>query len=82
MINICARAWHIDYPTRAVALYSAAQSADALVDFPLDTALKKSTPVNIIASEKLFHLCKQMVEDGNLDWDEKPYGQLKIKMNG
>ena len=50
-------------PTRAVALYSAAQSADALVDFPLDTALKKSTPVNIIASEKLFHLCKQMVED-------------------
>ena len=70
MINICARAWHIDYPTRAVALYSAAQSADALVDFPLDTALKKSTPVNIIASEKLFHLCKQMVEDGNLDWDE------------
>lgn len=71
LINICARAWHIDYPTRAVALYSAAQSADALVDFPLDTALKKSTPVNIIASEKLFHLCKQMVEDGNLDWDEK-----------
>ena len=71
LINICARAWHIDYPTRAVALYSAAQSADALVDFPLDTALKKSTPVNITASEKLFHLCKQMVEDGNLDWDEK-----------
>ena len=33
LINICARAWHIDYPTRA-ALYSAAQSADALVDFP------------------------------------------------
>ncbi|KAL6453780.1 hypothetical protein SBY92_005353 [Candida maltosa Xu316] len=67
-INIVARVWHIDYPTRAVAIYSAAQEANALVDIPID---KKNSPVDIPASEKIFHLCKQMVEDGGLDWDEK-----------
>lgn len=79
MLNIIARVWHIDYPTRAVSFYSAVQEVNGLVDFPIESDSSKKgssnlTPVNIPASEKLFHTCKRIVEDdGGLDWDEKQY---------
>ncbi|RCK60585.1 hypothetical protein Cantr_08658 [Candida viswanathii] len=74
MLNIVARVWHIDYPTRAVALYSAAQEVNGLVDFPIESDSKKAsaTPVNIPATEKVFVVCKRIIEDdGGMDWFEK-----------
>lgn len=73
LVNLCARFWRIDFPTRAVSLYTAAHLSGILKD-PLfeQTETKELGPIDIEMTTKMFFACKRIVEEqGKLDWDEK-----------
>lgn len=79
LVGICARFWRIDYPTRAVSLYTAAHLSGILKDpfFELSNA-KELGPIDIEMTTKMFYACKRIIEEqGKLNWDEKATWSFK-----
>lgn len=73
LINNCARFWRIDFPTRAVSLYTAAHLSGILKDsLYKQESNKELGPIDTDATIKIFFACKKILEDqGKLDWDDK-----------
>lgn len=74
LLKLCAIMWRIDYPARAVALYTASCQANRLVDIPNNRKLKKVKdiyPINVDQISLMFAFCRQIVERGNLSWVDK-----------
>ncbi|RLV93070.1 Uncharacterized protein JA1_002747 [Spathaspora sp. JA1] len=76
LLYICARVWHIDYPTRIVALISMGHETNIFSEYPVDSNSTKKTssspaPINIPATTKAFHICQKLLEEGSLDWEDK-----------
>lgn len=77
LLNLCARLWRIDYPARAVCLYSAAHLLGILLD-PLFAANTTDLgPINIELTMSVLQTCKRIVEEGKLDWEDKLLWPLK-----
>lgn len=76
-LNIIARVWFIDYPTRAVALYSAGNEFNKFSEDLLENGEKVSTRgASLSACQDLFATLKKVVADGGLNWQEKDYWSL------
>ncbi|EGW34736.1 uncharacterized protein SPAPADRAFT_53159 [Spathaspora passalidarum NRRL Y-27907] len=71
LLFICARIWHIDYPTRAVALMCCGHESNVFAEDPRDLTNKKQAPISIAATMKAFQTCKKLLEEGGLDWEDK-----------
>lgn len=71
LLSTCSRIWRIDFPTRAVSLYTACHLSGILKD-PLYSSLQDVAPINLELTQAVFQLCKRTVEDlGKMDWEEK-----------
>lgn len=79
LMGICARFWRIDYPTRAVSLYTAAHLSGILKDPLYDQgSIKELGPIDLNMTTKMFFACKRVVEEqGKLDWEDKHKWSLK-----
>lgn len=76
LLSTCARFWRIDFPTRAVAIYTACHLTDILKD-SLYGDMKDVAPINLELSQNMFHICKRIVEDfGKMDWEDKAMWSL------
>lgn len=71
LLLLCARFWRVDYPSRAVGLYSAAHLAGILTDPLFAHDPKELGPIDLTVTTSVLQTCKRLVEDGKLDWDEK-----------
>ena len=73
LLKQCAIMWRVDYPARAVTLYTASCQANMLVDIPHDRKFKRKDiyPVNVDQISLMFAACRQVVERGNLSWIDK-----------
>lgn len=72
ILNACARVWRVDFPTRAVCLFSAAHLAGILIDPLFQKKDKELGPIDLEMTKKVLMSCKQVVEShGKLDWEEK-----------
>lgn len=72
ILQSCARVWRIDFPSRAVSLFSAAHLAGILIDPLFQKNTNELGPIDLEMSKKIFMSCKQVVEvQGKLDWDDK-----------
>ncbi|KAG5416730.1 hypothetical protein I9W82_005694 [Candida metapsilosis] len=76
-LNIVARVWFIDYPTRAVALYSAGNQFNK---FSMDLVVGEeitSRGVSLTACESLFTSLRKIIDDGGMNWQEKDYWSIE-----
>lgn len=71
LLQLCARVWRIDYPTRAVSLFTAAHLSGLLIDPLFATDSKELGPIDMQTTKSVLHACKRTLEDGKLDWDDK-----------
>ncbi|KAG7661380.1 uncharacterized protein J8A68_005075 [[Candida] subhashii] len=70
LISVCARLWLIDFPTRVVAIYTAGHDNNAFMDSPQSDS-KKISPINMIATQKVFSVCKKIITDAGMEWEDK-----------
>ncbi|KAK6456182.1 uncharacterized protein RJT20DRAFT_128003 [Scheffersomyces xylosifermentans] len=81
LITTVARAWRIDYTTRASCIYTASHLSGALKDKLEQSAgkyeVKDVGPVDVEATVKMFHYCKKIIEDGGINWEDKYQWSLK-----
>ncbi|KAF3991622.1 hypothetical protein FT662_01620 [Candidozyma haemuli var. vulneris] len=72
ILQACGRVWRIDYPTRAIGLFSAAHLAGILIDPLFQKNTKELGPIDLEMSKKVLCTCKQYVgSHGKLDWEDK-----------
>lgn len=72
ILSACARVWRIDFPTRAVTLFTAAHISGILIDPLFQKSSKELGPIDLETSKKVICTCKQYVEgNGKLDWTDK-----------
>lgn len=71
LLNLCAKVWRIDYPTRAVSLLDAAHLSGLLVDPLYSNGNNELGPIDLSTAISVFETCKRWVEEGSLDWDDK-----------
>lgn len=79
LMNLCAKYWRIDYPTRACSLFTAAHISGLMID-PLFGITDKNSlgPIAVEKAVVVLHSCKRIIEDqGRLDWDEKEKWSFK-----
>lgn len=77
LLQLCARFWRIDFPTRAVAIFSAAHLSGLTIDPLFAADLKELGAINLPTSISVFQTCKRTVEEGKLDWEEKEKWSIK-----
>lgn len=79
LINLAARVWRIDFPTKAVCVYTAAHLSGILRDnlYPVKDP-KDLAPVDIDNSIQVFNYCRIIIEDqGKLPWARKDLWSFK-----
>lgn len=71
LLSTCARFWRVDYPSRAVALLTAAHHSGLLVD-PLFAKENELGPINLESAMVVFQSCKKAVEEHDkMHWEDK-----------
>lgn len=71
LLSLTARLWRVDFPSRAVALYSAAHAAGLLKDPLFAADARDLGPIDIASTANVLQTCRRIVEDAKLDWDDK-----------
>lgn len=79
LVNLCSKIWLVDYPTRAVLLFTASHISGILRDSLYKAKdPKELAPVNIDKTIEVFHYCKLIIEDqGKLSWEDKEKWSFK-----
>lgn len=77
LMLLCSRAWMLSEPTRAVSLITAAQLGGILTDSLCVAAPGDIGPILLPYAASVFQACKRIVDDSNLDWDEKESWALR-----
>lgn len=71
LMLLCARVWRLDYPTRAVCLFTAAHMSELMIDPLFATGNGELGPIDLNTSISVFETCKRFLNEGGLDWDDK-----------
>ncbi|WPK23934.1 hypothetical protein PUMCH_001184 [Australozyma saopauloensis] len=79
LILQCSRIWRMDAPTRAVSLIKAAQLGGILTDPLCVSTPSEIGPIQLSSAASVFQACKRIIDEANLDWDEKDSWSLQDK---
>ncbi|KAI5966645.1 hypothetical protein KGF57_000609 [Candida theae] len=73
-LNIVARVWFIDYPSRVVSLYSAGNKFNKLSANLVEVGEKVSTRgISLTACQDIFAGFRKITQDGGMSWQDKEY---------
>ncbi|KAI3403203.2 hypothetical protein KGF56_004000 [Candida oxycetoniae] len=67
-LNLIARLWLVDYPTRAAALFHACHACNALLS---KENSESSQTVFLTTSINIMNECREIVGEGNIEWEQK-----------
>ncbi|KAI5956670.1 hypothetical protein CANMA_004507 [Candida margitis] len=77
-LNIVARVWFIDFPTRAIALYSEGNKLDLFSTNLTESGEKGVTRgISLNAIQDLFAILREIAENGGMKWQEKDFWGVK-----